>query len=225
MAQQRIGGFLTITLLLAALLIIAVFAVGGRDRDRSEIIEQLDPISPLATPPATLLAGQKPLPRTQPAEKNRQESRRAQPLPARLGNGPGLGLTRASLQRFFESPKLGFKFKNTTLRDGRPGVEGKSQNGIAQLELLGPSNNLTVAAITIGTSSDTPESVVEKAAYMVGFVKQAMPEWPGAMEWVSNNLERAAISGAIKTIRDAKEISITVDQELSTFAISVKAAP
>ena len=134
----------------------------------------------------------------------------------------GLGVSRADIQSVFGSPDIGFEFDPPrVLNDGRPAVMGMSPNGVAILELTGPPDNLTGVDLIIGLPSDSPVALVENSIYLLGVAKLAVPSWPGAGDWIIDNLERTVSAGEVSTTRSGVEIKLSYIQGIGAFTLSI----
>jgi len=61
---------------------------------------------------------------------------------------------------------------------------GKSENGLALVEPIGPSENLVEAAIVVGLPNDNPDAVTENAAYTLLLLVSAVPDWEEGPDWL-----------------------------------------
>ncbi len=146
-------------------------------------------------------------------------------IPSDAVKKPRIGISRFALQSLFEQKALGFKFEPATAVDGQPRVIGTTPNKLASVELIGPADNLVQATIMVGIPSDDTVTLVKNAAFMAGFIKNAVPEWPEAVTWMNNNMEQASNMGKVETIVGNKQISLTIIKQLGMALITVKGVP
>lgn len=136
----------------------------------------------------------------------------------------GIGVSRAAVQSIFEQSQIGFKFEQSSDVQGQSRVIGESPNGLAFVELIGPSSNLTNATIVIGFPSDDQQARMLSAAYILGFIKNAAPEWTDGNDWVAKNMAALTNGSATETsttFADKKARLILV-REMGLFTLSIK---
>ena len=129
------------------------------------------------------------------------------PIPPR-----GLGISRQSIQSIFEGDAFGYVFGNAQVSgDGRESIQGQSPirtNGsVVLMELIGPADNISKANMLFSYGG---QFGIENIVDMFIFVGLFFPEWSGANEWVTENVQLAVGSDEGRTIsRDGKTIKIS----------------
>ena len=93
------------------------------------------------------------------------------------------------------------------------------QRKVAVLEIIGEKENILSASLIIGVPNDAPEVLIENSAILLRFVKNVLPEWKKAGDWVT-----AAIKGGgeTQTVRGDKLVEVSVIESLSMITVSVK---
>lgn len=163
----------------------------------------------------------------QPADAEGQQDNQQQPGEATQEPGgqeqqpKGIGVSRAEIQSVYESPELGFKFEKGEPVDGQPQVIGRSPNGLAYIQLIGPEDNITQASIMVGIPNDNPVAVVENGIYMLGLVKKAAPDWSEGPDWVTENLAKAVEKGEISTTHGDLRINLQASKELGMVVLTI----
>jgi hypothetical protein len=176
--------------------------------------------SPMASEAPTL----EPSPNAEPTLVPTVEPTLESPEGATLAGS--IGVSRASVQAVYERSAVGFTFEESTPVDGQPRVSGKSRNGLAIMELIGPEEELTKATIIVGVPNNNQQAVTENAVYLLGLLKVTSPEWTEGTTWVTENLSEAASSDEpITTIQGKQQISLQGYKELGFVSLAVEPAP
>lgn len=174
-------------------------------------VPTLTPLPPTATAtPAPPTASPTPKPKST-----------ATPMPA----NPGLGVTRSTAQRFFESKEYGgFKFKSSPLATGEPRVLGEINSGLSMIELIGPAEELTSVSFTFGFANSIPKSIRDQNIKILGaFLGIFTPDWNEGVGWITGNAEEALAKEKVETTIDNRKISLVAipvsDGVLYVFSI------
>ena len=105
------------------------------------------------------------------------------PVPKR-----GLGVSRRSIEDVFTKPEIGFSFESSPLADGRPRSLAQSPDGVALLEIIGPSYAPTQASLIVGLPDDAPDILALNTLYLLAFVQNVAPGWAGGTDWVMDKI-------------------------------------
>ena len=146
------------------------------------------------------------------------------PEPRATVVGGSIGVTRADVQSFFEKPELGFEFRQEGDVRGQPQFWGMSPSEVASIQLLGPPENLVRAAIMIFVNSDDPTEVMENSAYLIFFLKKAVPGWEEGVDWVETNLSTLG-EGRVKTTHENVDIILEATEVRGVGIVSVAVEP
>lgn len=90
----------------------------------------------------------------------------------------GLGVTRSTLQSYYESKGFVFEDPDTSL--GEPHVHGDAPDGVS-IDLTGPPDNL------ISVELDLPENEKGNSAPLLALVALVVPDWQDGPNWVQTN--------------------------------------
>lgn len=136
----------------------------------------------------------------------------------------GIGVSRAEIQSVFESSEIGFVFEVASDVNGQPRVMGSSENGLATLELIGPSEELVSASIMIGLPNDDQEALLLNNLYAAGLLNLVAPDWEGGVDWYTNNIVNVATTDQteISTTYEGLEVSLQGLQELGIILLAIK---
>lgn len=139
------------------------------------------------------------------------------PTPVSQGN---LGV---SVQDFVpDFKKVGFSFEQSTPVRGQPRVMGTSSDGLAILELIGPSNDLLHVSMIIGIPNDRPDVVLMNVVYLGSFLKKAMPEWEGSIDWLTAAIDKLPASDKVSTTRGSTQVTLQNYGMLGMVILTVK---
>jgi hypothetical protein len=112
--------------------------------------------------------------------------------PTEAPAGP-LGVSRAVLQKRYE--QAGFIFQPAPATDGQLRVTGANPRTLATIELIGPADNITQAAMTLVMLDADAESQAA-ADLLTGLLSATLPDWADGPAWLEDQLNLAAtISG------------------------------
>lgn len=135
----------------------------------------------------------------------------------------GLNVSRQQIVNLYSQKEIGFKFEESSPVDGQPRVMGTSPDDLAILELIGPPENLQSASIVIFIPADRQDIILKNSVYMLGLVKNVMPEWDGGSDWVVNSLEKLFEEETISTTQGNKYVELTASKELGMIILTIKA--
>jgi hypothetical protein len=137
--------------------------------------------------------------------------------------GVGLGVSRVDIRSVFASPDIGFTFETATAVDGQPRIMGTAPSGLAILELIGPADDLLIVNILAGFPSDNQTIALENAVFMAGALKQAVPDWEGSTDWLSETIGNLPEDGEVTVTRGRAVITLQAAPEFGFLLLSVKA--
>lgn len=137
---------------------------------------------------------------------------------------PGIGVSRGRVQGLFEKAEIGFRFEEGALVDGEPRIMGKSRDGLALLELIGPPANLTSATIVAGIPNDSPKAVLLNSVYIAGLMKAVAPGWNESVTWLTDNVPRAIADGEATTTQGNLHISLKVIKALGMVSLNISSS-
>lgn len=120
-----------------------------------------------------------------------------------------LGLSRAAAQSPYE--KAGFVFEDSTDVRGQPRVIGTEPRTKASVELIGPPEAITQAAVLAGIGSNKALAA-ESGIYLAGLITTVMPDWKEGPDWL---IERIELMIASK--EPALSFSTTYEGRIVTF--------
>lgn len=135
----------------------------------------------------------------------------------------GIGVSRASIQSVFADPDIGFKFESSSNVDGQPRVMGTSRNGLAILELIGPSEDLAQATIIIAVPNDDEGVLVENVIYLAGLLKVAVPGWENSEDWLYDSITILADTGKVTTTYEDVIITLEGTKEIGLVTLIIEA--
>ncbi len=134
----------------------------------------------------------------------------------------GLGVTRREIQSIYESPEIGFVFDPPdTLGSGEPRIMGQSQEGLALIELIGPPNNLKSATMLVALPNDSPETILFNSIYLLGLVRNVLPDWQDGTSWITSGLE-AIPYGPVSTRRNHVHVEMSLLESLGMISLTIK---
>lgn len=108
-----------------------------------------------------------------------------------LGFSLALAQSLTSQQfRTFTYRDVGFVCESSPLRGGKPRQLCSSPNGLATLELIGPSRDLESANLLVFITDDPAQQALS-TAYLFGFITIVYPNWEGAGAWLGSTISRA----------------------------------
>lgn len=108
--------------------------------------------------------------------------------------GP-LGVRREAIQSSFERTPFSLTFEYKPYGDGRSRTRGRTADGTAQLDLVGPPEALTAVSLAARMGDDNRLAQLKNANALANLAKLALPDWPGSAGWVTSSIA-AALGGA-----------------------------
>ena len=119
----------------------------------------------------------------------------------------GIGVTREKVENRFRL--VGLEFDEAPLSDGRYRTMASSPGDTFLLiELIGPSENLTSAAISFDIPSERDAAFFNVAAFLV-FLEETFPEWPEADDWASPAIGETNGDGERSRTQGNKVLTVT----------------
>lgn len=155
----------------------------------------------------------------------------APPEPARVtaplaaleaSSAPTLWVSRQDIQHLYEKNELGFTFEEAPLVDGTPRAMGKSPDGLAILDLVGPRSQLQQATIVVVFPSDYPDVLMLNAVYMMGLLNNVLPNWSGGADWLTESIEVAELLGEVETTHGNARITLSYLEEMAMWILSIE---
>lgn len=136
----------------------------------------------------------------------------------------GLGLSRATIQRKFETAPFNYTFVAGPLRSGRPAVIGTSSVTGIEIEIIGNPDDVHEAQLQMilgdqGASSD------EAIMHMLAMLEVAVPDITTPIIWLEPRLERAFTTGSSATLVGDRTVTIIAADEIRYVLLSVIASP
>ena len=118
------------------------------------------------------------------------------------GGGP-MGISRQDVESILQ----GSGFQNQ-------GGMWKSADGKVQVEIKGPDDNVNsvVASVT------APEAQIQQAFFQLGRVFASLAPW--APQWVLQNLEQLATTGAIQTAQDGRAVAVQMQPQGQNLTVT-----
>jgi hypothetical protein len=134
---------------------------------------------------------------------------------------PGLNIGRAEAARFFQL--LDFAFTRGTGDDGREQLLGTVSDDLAVVRLIGPSEEITEAAVTIQVPAALDDSEAQRTiAYLMAVLTLVAEDWEDGTGWLNDHL---ADVGESRTVYGDLDIVLTVTPrtEVTTVEFSISA--
>ena len=98
----------------------------------------------------------------------------------------GIGVAFEKFEHDFGGD-MGFEFEDSPLADGRSRKLGRSPDGVATLELIGPESNLTQVTLVLGLDSAKSDFL---ALYTMTAFAAVTPDWlEEGLKWVNDSME------------------------------------
>lgn len=131
----------------------------------------------------------------------------------------GIGVTRRDLQGYLEI--LGFTFEAGVDVDRQPNLLGKSETGLALVQLIGPPPELVHASITIFIPNDDTEEVTRNTLYMLLVLQKVLPDWDDGSDWITEQMENAnGEDYEAETVIDDVRVKVSVLASLGAVILS-----
>lgn len=136
-------------------------------------------------------------------------------------NTLGLGISRSEIRDFYSD--LGFEFESGVPVDGQPQIIGTSDGGLALLQIIGPSENVTnVSMIAFATIDNDVENTLN-GLYFINLLSLITPGWEGSSDWFIDNLEIGANSAndvyTVQQNYQGIKVKMTTDKSLGSIIL------
>jgi hypothetical protein len=97
----------------------------------------------------------------------------------------GLGISRVKAEQSYK--KLGFRFQDAPLSDGRERRMAMASDKLSNIELIGTADELSEISVMVAPTSD-PDQNTASVAYMLTAFNLAVPKWAHGATWLSDNI-------------------------------------
>ena len=212
-----IGVGLGLLILIVLIVVVAILASGDNSSPAPSDAPTATPSptaipTPKATsgPTATTAPGDTPIPTATPT---------VVPTPIPEPTPPpsmGLGIDGDAVRAEFEA--AGWFFDVYPLQEGKPTLVGHGPNDAA-VQVFGPASNPTKARLFVLFSDSGAE-----AFFIVGFLELFAPTWPGAEDWVADNMIRSASVGELSTSHGHLTLTMEVNQDMGLMTLNLTTA-
>ena len=130
-------------------------------------------------------------------------------------------LTRSQFLGTFTDPDIGFPCQSSPIIDGTTRLLCESPNGLATLELIGPTRDLESANLVVFVTSDTAQAALS-TIYLLGFVKMVYPNWEGGADWLNSAINQAVGGRDVSHLRGGYELTLSVTPSLGLILITAE---
>jgi len=135
----------------------------------------------------------------------------------------GLGRTQrqilSNLEEYF--PRV----EQSTPVDGKPRRMGQTADNLACIEIIGDQQDVYSVCVMIGIPNDAPDILVRNTVIALILLENALPNWPGHVDWFNAAVERIMASPE-KTSEEIRLgnaiVNLTCVKQLGMFTLSVK---
>ena len=134
---------------------------------------------------------------------------------------PGLGVGRAEAARFFQL--LDFAFTRVMGDDGQEQLLGTVGDDLAVVRLIGPSEEITGAAVTIQVPALPDDSEAQRTiAYLMAVLTLVAEDWEDGIGWLNDHL---ADVGESRTVHRDLDVVLTVTprDQVTTVEFTISA--
>ena len=138
-----------------------------------------------------------------PTARSRRRRDSVLPLPA-----ASIGVSRAAMQSVVGQRPARFAFRELTPVQGQPRVRGRSPDGAAIIELIGPASNLQQASFMVKQANSGQVGQLENMALLVEFLDRATPSDHDGDDWLYGVIITAFQQGFAVGIRGNVEIAL-----------------
>jgi|GEM_PF-2346155 len=136
----------------------------------------------------------------------------------------GTGLSRGEIKVLFEK-QYKFKFQESSQVNNQPRTMGKSPNGLALLELIGPLTNLTSVNLSITAVSDNQAANTQSVQYFISLLQNVLPSWTESSTWLSTGINSLLKDGQeVTTTMGNLKFSLSNVKELGLVSLIITAA-
>ena len=134
---------------------------------------------------------------------------------------PSLGVSRQSVQSFFE--KEGYSFKSVSDIDGLPAVEGTAPGGsrAGTIQIVGPAESITRVSLTVDVLENDPDYV---AYLLTSLIKLTiLKNTQKALNWLPEGMVRSLDDGESEfTIGD---VQVLIEFKGSAYILTISPSP
>lgn len=107
--------------------------------------------------------------------------------------------------------------------NGLPSYTGQTEDDLAMLEILGEKSDVIKAAILIAIPNDDKKVLIKNSAMILRFLKNIIPQWEGAADWVTSALKRTNSTGEPEEIvKGNKLVRLSFLKVFGMISLSVK---
>jgi hypothetical protein len=142
-----------------------------------------------------------------------------QSIPANHGNHQPIGVSYATAMTGLTHT---FQMKRVGPIDGYDHFLGQAATNLTLLETIGGRSNISSAALAFAVPNDNYSAVLEQVALITQFLKNLVPEWPGAVDWVSSALRQSAHADMSLTNTIGHKAVKVISKKSGMFLISVE---
>jgi hypothetical protein len=139
-----------------------------------------------------------------------------------FGSGEDLGVSAQEIQSVLEREPFRVVFEASTPVNGEPRLMGKTKNGRAIIELIGPATGLTKVDCLLG--SDSTRTAIQNAAILLALLKKTLPTWNDSANWLNAGLREVRKTGEVRTRFRHAEIRLTYLKDLGLVTLSVSSS-
>lgn len=132
-----------------------------------------------------------------------------------------LGVTSEDIQKVLEAEPFGVVFETSTPVKGEPRLMGKTKDGLAVIELIGPPTRLTMVDCLLGQPSGSTTVAIQHAAILLTLLKKTLPAWDNSAKWLNTSLKEVLATGEVRTRFRQAEIRLTYLKSLSSVTLSI----
>jgi hypothetical protein len=135
----------------------------------------------------------------------------------------GIGVSYDQALRFLAAD---FKMEQSAPLNGQARYNGASADNLAMVEILGDKADVMQASMIVGLARDAPAKlIVKQSAMLLRFLKNTVPEWTGAADWISKTMPIALASGKEQsTFQGIRMISMSYTPSFGLLLVSVSLA-
>lgn len=129
-------------------------------------------------------------------------------VPQGATESPSVAGIGRSYNQIMQELSAHFNMEQSAPVRGNDRVMGRTSDGTAALEIIGPRESIVQASLIIGLPSDAPEIVARNSVLLLRLLNNAVPGWTGANDWATLAIRNISASGdVVETIQDGKTIS------------------
>jgi hypothetical protein len=132
------------------------------------------------------------------------------PINSFSGDKKGLGI---SYDQIMNNISDYFVMKKDSV-DGQDRYMGQSNNKLMILEIIGKKQNVNQVSLILPISDSDPKALVENTAVVLIFLKNILPTYPKAYEWVLSTTNKR------EKVYDNKVITVIPIKQLGSMSIT-----